>query len=116
MVAHFPMKLNIFNKDSETERTVEILGDEILIGHGLECDLVLEGKGIEAHHVRIIRYDRRYFLKTEKDEYGDISPAYEAYDPAAILRGRELDTNGLVDHSEFAVLDVGRYGISIVDT
>lgn len=107
------MRLNILNRDSNTDRIIEIPGDEILIGKNLECDLVLEGDGIDAHHVRIVRIDGQYFLKSRKDAYGDIQAAYKPM-PGVVPQG--IDRDGLIEHSEFATLSVGPYTISIADT
>ncbi len=84
-VPPIPMKVNILNTISRIERTVEIPGDEILIGSDIECDIVLEGDGIEGQHLRLAEIRGNFFSKTYRDEYNEISSIYP---PAnGLLRG-----------------------------
>jgi hypothetical protein len=70
------MKINILNTISRVTRAVEIPGNEILLGSGIECDIVLEGENIKDQHLRLAVIDKEYFSKTEQDEYKEIAPIY----------------------------------------
>ena len=70
------MKINILNTISRVTRAVEIPGNEILLGAGIECDIVLEGENINDQHLRLAVIDKEYFSKTAHDEYKEITPIY----------------------------------------
>ncbi len=70
------MKINILNTISRVTRAVEIPGNEILLGSGIECDVVLEGENINDQHLRLAEIEKEYFSKTEHDQYKEIAPIY----------------------------------------
>jgi len=101
------MKVNILNTVTRIERVVEIPGNEILIGSGIECDIVLEGDGIKGQHLRLAEIGRNYFAKTEHDEYKEIVAVYP---PTKGLTTGEPNLESLMQLS--GPMEIGHYVVS----
>ncbi len=104
------MKVNILNTISHVERSLEIPGDELLIGSAIECDLVLEGDGIDDQHLRIAEIDTEYFSKTVRDEYDEIEAVFHPIKNLMISKPKMDELKKLN-----GPIEVGHYIISFPD-
>ncbi len=104
------MKVNILNTISHVERSLEIPGDELLIGSAIECDLVLEGDGIDDQHLRIAEIDTEYFSKTVRDEYDEIPAVFFPTKSLMIAKPKTEELDKLK-----GPIEIGHYVISFID-
>ena len=63
-----------YNDEIEPHLTIDVPGEEVLIGSGVECDIVMADDQVFRQHARIVRCSNHYFLVVHREENGDIEP------------------------------------------
>ncbi len=62
------IRLRITDNQTGAERVFEAVGRDILVGSASNCDLVLEGEGVEQHHCRLQSISQHLFYLSAASE------------------------------------------------